>query len=197
VVSTRSPRLTLARMGLSATSNASSVIENSATRTGTMRLRLQMKRTSGATGGRISSVPAAACAAIASSSLLVGLTSASSTASCGAMPKFTAVALLSGNSSWSVASISASSLMLSIAGPLSRNGCERSLALSPPVPCTCSERDSASGLYCSEIMRFTCDVVASSTTRPPLRSLGLPGNELMGASALRDVVINGNVAAPH
>ena len=57
VVSTRRPRLTLARIGFSAASNASSVIENSVTRTGTTRLLLQMNSTSGASGGRISSVP--------------------------------------------------------------------------------------------------------------------------------------------
>ena len=59
---TRSPRLTLARIGFSAGSNASSVIESSVTRTGATRLRLQTKSASGASGGAISRVPPAACA---------------------------------------------------------------------------------------------------------------------------------------
>ena len=66
---TRRPSDTLARIGLSGGSNASSVIENSVTRTGTTRLRLQMNSTSGASGGRISSVPLALCAATASNSV--------------------------------------------------------------------------------------------------------------------------------
>ena len=52
------PRLTLARIGLSSVSNASSVIENSVTRTGTMRLRLHTNTVSGACIGTISTAPA-------------------------------------------------------------------------------------------------------------------------------------------
>ena len=44
------------------------------------------------------------------------------------MPNCAAVAFWSGNSSWSVASISASSLKVSTAGPLKRSGSTRSLA---------------------------------------------------------------------
>ena len=45
------------------------------------------------------------------------------------MPNCTALRVLSGNSSWSVASISASSLIVSTGGPLSRSASERSPAL--------------------------------------------------------------------
>ena len=65
--STRMPRLTLARIGLRAASNASSVMENSVTRTGTIRFLLQTKRVSADSIGTISSVPAAARALLASS----------------------------------------------------------------------------------------------------------------------------------
>ena len=89
---TRRPRLTLARVGFSDGSKASSVIENSVTRTGTTRFALQTNSTSGASGGRISSVPEFDSEFSVCSSAVVGLTSASRTASCGAMPYFTAFA---------------------------------------------------------------------------------------------------------
>jgi hypothetical protein len=84
----------------------------------------------------ISSVPDCDSALCASSSALVGLTSDSSTASCGAMPNCTVFAFCSGCSSASVASISASSLIDSMAGPFRRNGVARSAPPSPPAPCT-------------------------------------------------------------
>ena len=56
------PRLILARIGLSFVSNASSVIEKSVMRTGTMRELLQTNNVSGDSIGRISSIPADAIA---------------------------------------------------------------------------------------------------------------------------------------
>ena len=61
---------------------------------------------------------------------------------------FAAVAL--GVSSWSVASISASSLFVSCGGPFSRSASSRSPG-SWPMPCGCSVRVSVSGLYWNAI----------------------------------------------
>ena len=55
--STRSPMLTLARMGFSEVSKASSVMLMSVIRTGRTRLRLQINRASGVSIAAISSVP--------------------------------------------------------------------------------------------------------------------------------------------
>src|SRR5712691_2940001 len=71
-LSTRKPRLTLARIGLSATSNASSVMLSSVMRTGTTRLWLQTNRLSGASIGTISSVPDCARLLFDNSCALVG-----------------------------------------------------------------------------------------------------------------------------
>src|SRR3954468_775543 len=80
--------------------------------------------------------------------------------------------------------MSASSLKVSTAGPLKRTGSARSLE-EPPAVCTCRVRVSESLLYCNEMMRSTPAVSASTSTMPPLMSLGLPGNELMRASRPR------------
>ena len=63
----------MARIGLSAGSNASSVMLKSVIRTGTMRLLLQTKSVSGASIGAISSVPELRLAIVRSASCaLVG-----------------------------------------------------------------------------------------------------------------------------
>src|SRR5580692_8069559 len=90
-------------------------------------------------------------------------------ASCGWMP--TAIAWASAISSWSVASISASSLIVSTAGPLRRSASERS-AVSPPTDFACSVREMESGLYCSVITRRIVPEAGSASTRPPLSNLG-------------------------
>ena len=149
-LSTRRPRLIFARIGLSDGSNASSVMLNSVTRTGTMRVLLHTNSVSGGSMGTISSVPALARELLPVSCALVGYNSSSSAASCGWMPSSTASRCWLGDSSWSVASISASSLKVSIAGPFSRSASERSPP-SPPTLWAWKLRDSVSGLYCSEI----------------------------------------------
>jgi len=82
-LSTRMPKLTLARIGLSAGSNASSVMLKSVSRTGTIRLLLQMNSGSADIIGRISSMPACAIELFDRSWLLAGYTMVSSAASCG------------------------------------------------------------------------------------------------------------------
>src|ERR1051326_5800666 len=89
------------------------------------------------------------------------------------MPRATASAFPAGSSRRSVASISASSLIVSIAAPFSRSASER-VPVSP-VACTWSERVSESGLYCSAITRSTREVSGSTCTIPPLRSRGEMG----------------------
>ena len=126
----------MARIGLSDGSNASSVIENSVTRTGTTRLVLQTNSTSGASGGRISSVPLRCSAATRQQLATLGIDQRFEQRELRRDAERTALAFWSGSSSWSVASISASSLIDSIAGPFRRNGCARSPPPSPPTPCT-------------------------------------------------------------
>src|SRR6185312_2361476 len=102
----------------------------------------------------------------------------SSAASWAKMPDSVTPPFCSGNSSWSVASISASSFSVSTGGPFKRNTSERS----PPsalTACTCNERVSESGLYCSAITRSTAELAASISTMPPLRMRGEPGKALM------------------
>ena len=70
--STRKPRLTLARIGFSAVSNASSVMPNSVTRTGRMRDLLHTNSASGVSIGTISSVPICASRSFARSWPLLG-----------------------------------------------------------------------------------------------------------------------------
>ena len=82
-VSTRSPRLTLARIGLRFGSKASSVIDRSVTRTGVTRLLLHTNNVNGDTIGAISSVPLLPKRFRSLSCVLVGDTKASSTARCG------------------------------------------------------------------------------------------------------------------
>src|SRR5437764_1117209 len=182
--STRTPRLTRARIGLSATSNASSVTETSVTRTGTTRCLLQTNSASGASSGSTSSTPAFASASFACRSSARGCTSSSSAASCGWIPTATAVGLEAGSSRNSVASISASSLIVSIAAPFSRSACERSPV--SPVACTCSVRVSESGLYCSAITRRTRPESGSICTIPPLMSRG---ERVIGRASLRQVLV--------
>jgi hypothetical protein len=62
------------------------------------------------------------------------------------MPYLTVFWFWSGNSSWSVASISASTLKVSVGGPLSLSASLRS-AFSLPIPLTWSVRVRVSGLY--------------------------------------------------
>src|SRR5690242_2083083 len=102
----------------------------------------------------------------------------SSAASWAKMPDSATPPFCSGNSSWSVASISTSSFSVSTGGPFRRSTSERS----PPsalTACTCSERVSESGLYCSAITRSTAELAASISTMPPLRMRGEPGKVLM------------------
>src|SRR5215469_9244832 len=88
------------------------------------------------------------------------------------------VACESATSSWSEASISASTLMVSTGGPLRRSASIRS-PLSGPTPLIWRLRVSVSGLYCKLITRRTAPVVGSSSTMPPFKSRGDPGNALM------------------
>ena len=74
------------------------------------------------------------------------------------MPSATASGFASGSSSWSVASISASSLIVSIAGALQPQRLRAVAAAARAVACTCSVRVSVSGLYCSAITRSTVPV---------------------------------------
>src|SRR2546425_7344270 len=76
-------------------------------------------------------------------------------------------------SSWSVASISTSSLMFSTGAPRSRRTSERSVS-SPPVACACSVRVSVSGLYWNT-MTLASGLNGSSPTRAPLRKRGPNG----------------------
>src|SRR5688572_17005445 len=69
--------------------------------------------------------------------------------------------------------MSASSLNVSTAGPLKRNGSTR-LPPSAPAACTCSVRERESELYCSEITLRTRPLSALINTRPPLSSFGDP-----------------------
>ena len=77
-----------------------------------------------------------------------------------------------GNSSWSVASSSASSLMVSTAGPRSRSASTRTPSCPPGIAWICSVRDSESGLYCSAMTLFTTEVSGSIVTMPPLTRRG-------------------------
>ena len=72
MVSTRRPRLTLARIGFRLESNISSVMLNSVILTGTTRSLLHTNSVSGASIGTISSVPAWAIAFACWSCVLVG-----------------------------------------------------------------------------------------------------------------------------
>src|SRR5262245_203525 len=101
------------------------------------------------------------------------------------MPTATASGLDSGSSRNSVASISASSLIVSIAAPFSLSACERSPV--SPVDCTCSVRVSESGLYWSAITRSTRPLSGSICTSPPLRSLGDSG--VIEHASLRQVLV--------
>ena len=76
-------RLTLARIGLSIGSKASSVMLKSVTRTGAMRDLLHTNSTSGVSMGRISSAPDCESALFESRCWLDGWTSDSRRASCG------------------------------------------------------------------------------------------------------------------
>lgn len=82
-----------------------------------------------------------------------------------------------------MASISASTLMVSTGGPLSRSASERS-PLSPPTPFTCKLREMVSGFYCKAMIRCTAEVVGSISTMPPLRSLGELGKVVMDSLTL-------------
>ena len=175
-VSTRMPRLNLARIGFSAASNASSVIDSSVMRTGTMRFGPKMNSGSGACEGAISMEPAEASAFAAASCRLLGYTMVSMAASCGCRPNCTACASLP--SSESVASISASTLIVSMGGPFRRSASSMSPD-SCPAARICSERVSVSGLYCRAMMRSTPPLAASISTRPPRSSRGEPGNALI------------------
>src|SRR5262249_19337722 len=73
-----------------------------------------------------------------------------------------------GNSSWSVASSSASILIVSTAGPRSRSASTRVPSCAPCTAWIWSVRLSESGLYCSAITPFTTDVSTSRVTMPPL-----------------------------
>src|SRR5262249_25424046 len=55
--------------------------------------------------------------------------------------------------------------MVSLGGPLSRRASSRSPV--SPTACTCSVRDSVSGLYCSAITRSTAPDDGSISTMPP------------------------------
>ena len=107
---------------------------NSVMRTGTMRFLLQTNSVSGACIGAISSVPGCASALfackLARARIDDRLRARRAAAECRAA---TAFGFWSGNSSWSVASISASSLIVSTGGPFSRSASERS-PLSAPTP---------------------------------------------------------------
>ena len=167
---TRRPRETFARIGLSARSNASSTIDSSVTRTGRMRRRLQTKSGSEASIGAISSVPAEASRSFAASWSEVGLTMPSSAASAGPSPWEATIGWVPGSASWSAASSSASSLMVSTAGPLIRSASERSAV--SPTPFTWRVRLMVWGLYCRTITRLTAAVPGSTRTRPARRNRG-------------------------
>src|SRR6266853_3610283 len=102
-----------------------------------------------------------------------------------------ASAFLEAASSWSVASISTSTLIVSIGAPLSRSTSPRP-ALSPPAICGCSVRVIWSGLYW-KMMTPACGPVALAATSAPLSVRGAPGNQLaisdlprgVGAARLR------------
>src|SRR6266567_386423 len=175
---TRMPRLTLALMGFRATSKASSVMLKSVSRTGRTLALLQTNRVSGASTGAISRVPPEARSLLAWTCALGGYTTVSKAASSGASPSCTVRWFRAGNSSWSVASISASSLMVSTGGPFSRSAS----SLSPPsgpAPWTWSVRVSVSGLYCRTTTRCRADVSGSSRTIPPFNTRGVPGKVLI------------------
>ena len=70
--STRMPSDTLARIGLSCGSNASSVISRSVIRTGVIRLRFQANTVSAESIGRISIVPTSDSTSLAISTALDG-----------------------------------------------------------------------------------------------------------------------------
>src|SRR5262245_51935012 len=81
-------------------------------------------------------------------------------------------------SSWSAASISASSLMVSTGAPLRRSGSAFSPP-SPPVVCASSVRERVSGLYW-KATTLGCGLGRSKVTSAPLSSRGEFGNEDIG-----------------
>lgn len=85
-VSTFSPMLRDARMGLRLTSNADSLMDSSVIRTGMTRLLPQVKRVSGISIGLISMVPFLDSRMASRNLAVVGCTSISSVASCGCIP---------------------------------------------------------------------------------------------------------------
>src|SRR5205809_1128120 len=101
------------------------------------------------------------------------------------MPVSTVARCWSGNSSWSAASISASSLIVSTAGPLKRKGSER-CPVSPVAAWICSERDKVSGLYCSEMIRSTRADTGSISTSPPFSTRGELGKVVITLRRKRD-----------
>src|SRR5215472_18342479 len=99
------------------------------------------------------------------------------------MPTSVTRGFWSGNSSWSVASISASSLMTSTGGAFRRSAS----SLSPPSPSiawTCSVRLRVSGLYWRVMTRTIAAVVGSISTMPPLSRRGEPGKPVTEALLL-------------
>src|SRR5262249_45465926 len=94
-----------------------------------------------------------------------------------------------GNSSWSVASSSASILIVSTAGPRSRSASTRVPSCAPCTAWIWSVRLSESGLYCSAITPFTTDVSTSRVTMPPLTrrgGLGKPDMRPLGSLYARN-----------
>ena len=147
----------MARIGFSATSNASSVTREVGDAHRARRAACSRRTASAAPPAAAPRArPDAASASFACSASARGCTSVSSAASCGWMPSSTASAFASGSSSWSVASISASSLIVSTAGALQAQRLRAVAAVARRRACTCSVRVSVSGLYWSAITRSTC-----------------------------------------
>src|SRR5260221_796627 len=108
----------------------------------------------------------------------------SSDASWGKMPLRRTSLPGSAVSSWSVASISASSFKVSTGGPLSRNASERSPSVLVVTACTARVRVRVSGLYCKPITRRTAPVAESTRTIPPLSRRGEFGKEVIVAEVV-------------
>ena len=90
-----------------------------------------------------------------------------------------ALAASLGDCSWSVASSSASSLIVTFGAPASRSTSRRSPG-SPVMARGCSVRVTVSGLYWNTITPTIVLVTGLSWTRPPRTSFGEPGKVVIG-----------------
>ena len=72
-------------------------------------------------------------------------------------------------------------LLQTMGGPLRRQASLRS-PLSLVTPCTCKERLSVCGLYCSVMRRYTLPLSGCNKTMPPLSRRGELGKVVIGSS---------------